>query len=127
LVKDWKDTPGIEEENMFKTLKEKAKNEAITEEIGARKKKEMEENRRKRSNPEESILLEPQKVLYTVPETKTLAVLQTADLGCDDPIEPSRARDYGIVRNITITKPQLMYSGDAAEATTCPVTSPAHQ
>ena len=61
------------------------------------------------------------------PETETLAVLQTADLGCDNPIEPSRARDYGILRNFTITKPQLMYSGDAAEALACPVTGPAHQ
>jgi hypothetical protein len=53
--------------------------------------------------------------------------LFAADLHCVKPSKPSLARDYGIMNDLKITKPQLVYSGDAAEALTCLITGPAHQ
>ena len=43
------------------------------------------------------------------------------------PILPSRAKDFGQLSNLTITKPQQVYSSIAAEARTEPVAGPSHQ
>ena len=59
--------------------------------------------------------------------TETLHLLQIPDLSSVKPVQPSRAKDFGQLSNLKITKPQQLYSSIVAEARTEPVASPADQ
>ena len=102
---DWKMSPGAEEDEEFETLKEIAKQE--------RKKKEL-----KSETSEYFVTTEV--MCKTAEPMKPFKVMRAVDLVCGKPIAPSSATVDGRMKKNVFTKPQQVYSGVAAEASSRP-------
>ena len=121
---DWKETPGVEEEKVFRNLKELSKKEHIVKEMSKQKLRRLEDRRNyKKLEKEEdyevaevSLPLVPTKVMCKVQKQWKPRV---ADLGCDNLLNPSSTADGGTHAKLIFTKPQHVQDGAAAEAVKC--------
>jgi hypothetical protein len=134
-IRSWKNSPDIEEETLFQELRKVAKKEMILRVIGTRGSEEARKMKETIEDEDEHLKLAPKIaktqetniVLCENLSTETLTVKWRRQL-CDvKPARPNRAKGLEQLSNLKLTKPQQVYKYCVAEASTSPVTSPAHQ
>jgi hypothetical protein len=157
MIENWKETPDLEEERIFKKLKETAVKERIVEELGksrntsnANPKPNLNQNQTltnledTQKKPRKTTLMNKQEMKKTgrgpgrnSPVAKKVACQQTfkqtpnvkwlAAMFSVEPVNITSARDCGQLTSKIFTKPQPVYSTSGVQASINPVTGPAHQ
>ena len=117
---DWKMSPGAEEDEEFETLKEIAKQERKKKELANFKMKKSEERHKLLKSETSEYFVTTEVMCKTAEPMKPFRVMRAVDLVCGKPIAPSSAAVDGRMKKIVFTKPQQVYSGVAAEASSRP-------